>query len=263
MHSTTPARETGRSAFLGLGLVVARVAAVAAATVLAWALLRTLGYSSGFPPTSLVASLALIPVNIATLLAVRAVVHRRGGRLRDLLGFDRSRLAADIAWGLLWLVVLYLPFAATVIGTMFALHGARAFERFETVFVPEAVPEFSAVALVVLGAIAVLTFAPLNAPAEELAFRGLAQGDLARGGRRLLALLLPALVFAAQHLFFAPSASAMIVFGAAFLVWGLGAALIYSWQRRLVPLVVSHFLVNLGTTVPAVVVPLVIPESLS
>lgn len=38
-----------------------------------------------------------------------------------------------------------------------------------------------------------------------------------------------------------------------------GAGLIYRWQGRLAPLVVSHVLVNLATTLPALILPIVLP----
>jgi hypothetical protein len=177
-RTPTRAREGGVSAFsssgvdiratngarAALGLAAGRVVAVGVAVALAAWLVVLFGFDSSFPPTPLVATMALIPVNVATLLIARQMLHRDGSRLRDLIGFDRSRLGRDVLFALLWLAVLYLPFAASITGTMFALHGAEAIERFETVFVPDVVPEFPLAVAVVLGAMAVLTFAPINAP---------------------------------------------------------------------------------------------------
>lgn len=245
-----------------IGLAAGRVVAVGAAVSLATLLIVMLGFDSSFPPTPLVATLALIPVNLATLFIARRMLHRAGSRLRDLIGFDRSRLGRDALWALLWLVVLYIPFVASIMGTMFALHGAAAFESFETVFVPEVVPDFPFALAITLGVVAVLTFAPLNAPAEEIAYRGIAQGGLQASGRRKLAVLVPSLLFGLQHLFFAPSPSAMVVYGVAFFVWGLGSALIYRWQRRLMPLIICHFLVNCLSTLPALILPFMLQETL-
>src|SRR5690242_17070228 len=107
--------------------------------------------------------MAILPVNLVTLAAVRRVLHRRGRRARDLIAFR----GADLLRGLLWLTVLYVPFTATIIAVMVALYGGQAFQRFETVFVPSAYPDLAPPVAVTLGVIAVLTFAPLNAPAEE------------------------------------------------------------------------------------------------
>lgn len=240
-----------------IGLLVARVLAVALSCVLGWWLVAAAGFASSFPPTPLIACLVLLPVNIGTLLAARRM---SGASLPELLGFDRGRLGRDIAWGLLWLCVLYLPFTLALMGAVFALHGAAAFERFETIFVPSEYPQFPVAVSVVLGALAVLTFAPLNAPAEELAFRGLAQPRLRAAGKPVLAIVLPSLIFGLQHVFFAPTLDGMVAYGVAFFVWGLVSALIYARQGRLMPLVVAHFLVNFLMTLPAVILPLVIPE---
>ncbi|PJJ72828.1 CAAX prenyl protease-like protein [Diaminobutyricimonas aerilata] len=239
----------------------ARVVAVALAVAAATALVAAIGLETAFPPTPLIASLALIPVNLITLWAVRRRVRRDGGTLRTLLGFDRSRLGRDALWAVLWIAVLYVPFCLAVVGTMFALHGADAFDRFETVFVPTVTPGFPTAVAVVLGLVVVATFAPLNAPAEEALFRGVAQGALARAGRPVLAVALPAVAFGVQHLFFAPGPDAMVVYAVAFLFWGIGSGLIAARQRRLMPLVLAHALVNLLTTLPAALLPLLIPEA--
>ena len=249
--------EPGTTPRPAIILLVARIAAVALSCVLGWWVVAAAGYASAFPPTPLIACLALLPVNIGTMIALRTIT---GSPLRALLGFDRSRLGRDVAWGMLWLAVLYLPFTLALVGTVFALHGAEALDRFATIFVPSAYPQFPVVVSVVLGALAVLTFAPLNAPAEELAFRGVAQGSLRAVGRPALAIILPSLLFGLQHVFFAPTLDGMVVYAVAFFVWGLVSALIYARQGRLMPLVVAHFLVNLLMTLPALILPLLIPE---
>jgi len=61
--------------------------------------------------------------------------------------------------------------------------------------------------------------------------------------------------FGLQHAFFAPSADAMIVYVVAFTVWGLGSSLIVLKQKRLMPITISHFVVNVATSSPAVIFP--------
>ena len=46
--------------------------------------------------------------------------------------------------------------------------------------------------------------------------------------------------------------------GVAFTVWGLGSALIVWAQGRLLPVTLAHLLVNLMTSSPAVVFPLLV-----
>ena len=62
--------------------------------------------------------------------------------------------------------------------------------------------------------------------------------------------------FGLQHAFFAPTADAMIVYVAAFTVWGAGSGLIVAAQRRLLPITIAHGIVNLATSSPALIFPL-------
>lgn len=251
---TTTTTTTHRSGW-PIGLPYLRVGLVAIAAGLTAVGFGIAGEPGGAASVSLVAALYLLPVNVICLLLVRSLVHREGRTLRELIGFDRARLGRDIAWGLLWIVVLYLPFAGAIIGTMAALFGGEAFDSFERVFAPDAaaLPSFGTPVLIVIAAVTVLTFAPLNAPTEELVFRGYSQGGLWH--RPVLSVLLPSIAFGLQHVVFAPTVPGMVVFAVAFFVWGLGSALIYRVQRRLMPLIIAHFIVNLATSAPALVVP--------
>src|SRR5688572_22447828 len=149
---------------LPLAFAFVRVPLVAAAALLTVGLLAAFGVAVDFPASSL-SALYLAPVNVANLLLVRWALHRRGRRVRDLIGFERARLGRDVLWGLLWLMVLYLPFAGAIIGTMFLLYGGDAFTSFEAVFVPaDGYPVFSPVAAIIFAVLVVVTFAPLNAP---------------------------------------------------------------------------------------------------
>ncbi|WP_168625547.1 CPBP family intramembrane glutamic endopeptidase [Cryobacterium sp. BB307] len=241
-------------------LPFARVGLVALSWLATMGVLALLGQPSGIPAAAAYSPLALLPVNILSLLLVRRLVSREGSTLRELAGFDRSRLGRDLLWGLLWLMVLYVPFALAIIGTMFALEGGDAFTSFGTVFAPDPaeLPALAPAAAMVSGIVVVLTFAPLNAPAEEFVFRGYSQGRL-QARFPVLAVLLPSVAFGLQHIFFASTPAAMVVFAVAFFVWGLGSALIFRWQRRLMPLIVAHVLVNLVTSAPALILPFVLP----
>lgn len=240
-----------------IALPFVRIALVGLAALATAAVLAGLGQPSSPAAVWTFSSLYLLPVNILSLLLVRALVHRAGSTLRAMIGFDRARLGRDILWGLLWIAVLYLPFALAIIGTMFALFGAAAFDSFEAVFAPDVdrLPAMTTAVAAILGIVAVLTFAPINAPAEELVFRGYSQGRLA--SRPIASVLIPSLAFGLQHVFFASTVPGMIVYAIAFFVWGIGSALIYRFQARLMPLIVAHFLVNLVTSLPALVVPFI------
>jgi membrane protease YdiL (CAAX protease family) len=210
-------------------------------------LIALTGQPVGFPPAPDLASLYFIVVNAICLLLLRAIVRREGRRLRDLLGFDPARLLKDMDWGLLWVAVLYLPFVAAVLGAMALLYGGDLFANFERVFAPAAgsVVAFPRGITLALALATAIVFPLLNAPTEELYYRGYAQPALtAATGRGWVGVLVPTLGFSLQHLLLAPTVPGMLVYAVAFFVWGLGAALIYARQRRLMPLIVAHFCTN-------------------
>lgn len=247
-----PAPEVGWA----LGLPLLRVGLVAAASGLTWLIVAVFESGVSFPPPPMLAVVAMIPVNLLCLWLVARLVRRQGSSLRELLGRAPLRLVRDFLWGLLWVAVLYLPFTGAILLVTWAQHGNELFERMETVFFdPAAIPTLNPVAWAVLGVIGALTFAPLNAPVEEFVYRGFAQGTLARGWPAALAIVVPSIAFAAQHVWYAPTPEAVPAFVVAFFVWGVGSGLIYLRQRRLMPLVFAHGLVNLFFTLPALAVP--------
>ncbi len=233
------------------------MAFVGLATVLGWLLVATLEPSADYPPSPLISSLALLPVNLLTLWYLARVLRSRGSSLGELFGVRGGiGLLKDIGWGFIWIAVLYIPFVVAVIGTMFALHGGEAFDAFATVFYnPDAASLASPVVALVLGIVAVLTFAPLNAPAEEALYRGYTLRILSSHWSKIAAVALSSIAFGVQHAFFAPTSDAMIVYVVAFTVWGTGSSIIALKQRRLMPIVIAHFVVNLMTSSPAVVFP--------
>lgn len=210
-------------------------------------LLAVAGRPLAFPLAPDLASLYFIVVNAISLVILQRIVRREGRTVRDLLGFSRARLGQDILWGLLWIAVLYIPFVAAVIGTMALLYGPATFTSFERVFAPAetSVVTFSPAVTLTLALVIAILFPLLNAPTEELYYRGYAQPALADAtGKPWLGILIPTIGFSLQHLLLAPTLPGMLVYAVAFFVWGLGAALIYARQRRLMPLVVAHFCTN-------------------
>lgn len=260
---TVPTKVTAPTTTMSIAWPLAlpwvRIGMVALAALATSGILSLLGQPAGPEAVGTLSALYLLPVNILTLVIVARLLRREGSSLRQLIGFDRARLGRDTAWGFLWLVVLWIPFVAAIMGTMAALYGGSMFTAFETVFVPaEATyPTWGFAVALTLAIVTFVTFAPLNAPAEEVAYRGYAQGRLARR-MPVLAVLLPSIAFGIQHIFFATTLTGMLVYGVAFFAWGLGSALIYHWQRRLMPLIIAHVLVNLFTSMPALILPFVL-----
>ncbi|UWX98419.1 CPBP family intramembrane metalloprotease [Arthrobacter zhaoxinii] len=250
--------EVQRAGRRAAWLLLARLGMVAAATVAAWWIVLAVDGTATFPPTPMLAALSLIPVNIASLLLVSRLLKSEGSSLRSLFAPRRS-VFRDAGWGLLWIAVLYVPFVLAVMATMWVLHGSGMFDAFATVFYdPDAATIASPVWSLILGILAVVTFAPLNAPAEEAVYRGYAQSRLSASWSPWPAMLVCSLAFGAQHAFFAPTTDAMVVYVVAFTVWGLGSALIVRAQGRLLPITIAHLIVNLMTSSPAVVFPILV-----
>ncbi|MBX3094666.1 MAG: CPBP family intramembrane metalloprotease [Cryobacterium sp.] len=242
-----------------IALPLVRIALVVLAALATAGILALAGQPFGPEAVSTFGAIYLLPVNILSLMLVGRLLKREGSTIRAAIGFDRSRLGRDIGWGSIWLMVLFVPFVAAIMGTMFALHGGDMFERFETVFAPDVsqVPTLGLAGSLVFAIVAVVTFAPLNAPAEELVYRGYSQGRLAPH-HPVVAVLVPSALFGIQHIAFAATPTGMLVYAVAFFAWGLGSALIYRWQRRLMPLIIAHLIVNLGTSLPALILPFVL-----
>lgn len=251
---TEPRSQPNASVLRPVALLVGRVALVGAASTLVWLLLGALGTWTTFPPSPLVGAVLMLPVNVICLVWVRRLVHDNGQRLRDLIGYSPQRLSTDVLWGLLWLTVLFVPFVLTVMGVMAALYGVAMFESFETVFFdPASVPALAPWVTTTLALVAVITFAPLNAPVEELVYRGYGQQGLARRLPIWAAIVISATLFGVQHIFYASTSDAVLVYVCAFFVWGVGSGIIAYRQRRLMPIIIAHFFVNLATSAPALV----------
>lgn len=239
-----------------IGLPVLRVVLVGVVCTLAWLATRAVDGTVPFPPPSLLACVAMLPVNILCLVLIARRLRRDGRRLRDLMDFVPRRLVVDALWGLLWLAVLSLPFTATIMLVVWLQHGEGMFVAMETLFFdPAAVPDLPPLVWTILALIAVLTFAPLNAPAEELVYRGVSQRGLAERIPVWLAIIVPSILFALQHVWYAPTPDAVVVFIAAFFVWGVVSGIIYRLQKRLMPIIVAHFQVDLAMSLPALMIP--------
>lgn len=230
-------------------LIALRIAMLIAAAALTAGLLSALtGAAFSLALTPQLSALYFVPVNLLCLWFLRRHLHARGSSLRRLADFEPSRLGRDLLHGLLWLFVLFLPFIAAVNLAMLVLFGPSGMlAAYETVFAPDPTlqVEFAPWFALSSALLTAVLFPLTNAPAEELVYRGHAQGGLLADGRPAwLALLLPALAFGAQHVLLAPSAAGMLVYAFAFVAWGLGAGLIYRRQGRLMPLILAHFFTN-------------------
>lgn len=230
-----------------------RLGLVSAAGLAGVGILAAINGTTAFPPGAMLASLTILPVNVACLVIVLRELRRSSVRVRDLVCPPGTCIGIDVLWGLLWIVVLWMPYSAALMG-VFALTTEAPFEAMETAFVSEATTlQVSTPVAMALGIIAAITFTPLNAPTEELLYRGVAQDGFGRRGWAWL--LVPSLAFGLQHAWFAATWQGSLSMVVAFTVWGLGSALIVRRQGRLLPILIAHTVVNLATSLPGAIFP--------
>jgi hypothetical protein len=180
------------------------------------------------------------------------ILKKEGRSIKELIGFQPGRIGKDILFGILWLVILYVPFVITVMGTLFIMYGADFPLHFQTVFAGDsenvmfARPSW----IMWLAACISLVFPFFNAPIEELMYRGYAQPLFIKKYKKVwLGILIPSIGFALQHIMLAASLPGAVVYAVAFLVWGIGGGIIYYKQKRLFPLIVCHFFVNIAFSI--------------
>lgn len=175
------------------------------------------------------ANALVVLIDLAALGLVALAVRAEGRRLRDLFGPFRW---IDLAWGALLLVILVVGFfAANVAANLLVYGGAPPIPTGDVPSVP-----------LWVGLVAVLV-APLTiALSEEAVYRGYAQPRLQPRLGRLGALFLVALIFGIQHIGFAltsgPDIAAKVL---ATLFAGLLLGGLWLWMRRLMPLVLAHW----------------------
>lgn len=218
------------------------------AALTAYILTLTSGASVSLALTPQLSALYFIPVNLIGLWLLMRHGRREGLSLAGMMDFDRRRIGKDFLLGLLWLFLLFIPFAIAINLVMLLMFGpADMFMSFETIFAPDPsqlVPLPAWFAWTSAVVIAVL-FPLTNAPAEELTYRAHAQTRLLRRGNPAwVAIVISALAFGIQHVLLAPTPAAMLVYGVAFTFWGAGAGVIYLKGGRLMPLVLAHFITN-------------------
>ncbi len=210
--------------------------------------LRLAGSPVGIATGAVWSTMSVTLANVVCLGLLEWRARAEGFRLRDALGLRRGRLLRDVAEGALWSLVL---FALALAGFLAAASAVQRIAglTFAQLYLGEAelsfaLPQWLTVLMV---AISGIVFPIVNAPVEELQYRGYAQPRLIAASKRTwLGTCIPALGFALQHVAFAFTVAAAPVYVAGFFLWGLGAGLIYNRRRRLAPLVVAHFISNLS-----------------
>jgi hypothetical protein len=139
-----------------------------------------------------------------------------------------------------------------ILDTMFLMYGVDLFENFEAVFAGENAGESLSRPgwLIIMIAFVALIFPFVNAPIEEMMYRGYAQIRMVRHfNKAWLGILISSIAFGLQHAFLAATVQGAIVYIAAFFVWGIGSGIIFHKQKRLMPIIFCHFLLNLAFSV--------------
>lgn len=238
-------------------LLAVRLGLILVVTLVMWLVIRATSGVESFPPSTTWATLGLLPVNVLCLVMVRKLYRDDRVSLSSALGVQKGRIGRDVLWGLLWLFVLNVPFMAVVAGTVFALYGSDAPSAFATIFFdPASSVQMEPALLLAISLVAVVPFMLINAPTEELVFRGYGLDGIAsrRGGPA--AILATSLLFGAQHILFAATVPGMLVYFIAFTVWGLCAGIVVRKQGRLLPVVIAHWIVNIMMSSPAIILPI-------
>ena len=239
-------------AFIRLPLIVLGLA-------LAYAVYAVTGTPEPFLSALLSATLVTVVVNLVSLVLLRRLTRHEGIRLHDLIALDRRRIWPDIAWGLALLIVLNVPFIVTIMAVAFLVGGPMGGQDFGTAMsnvfagpladagVRPGLPAW-------IGVVSAVLFPLVNPIIEEMHYRGYVQPRLeALTGSGAVAIGVMALGFGLQHVTYALSVPGIAVYGAAFLVWGIGAGIVYARMRRLTSLIVAHFVINASTaTVPLI-----------
>jgi membrane protease YdiL (CAAX protease family) len=137
-------------------------------------------------------------------------------------------------------------------GTMFIMYGTDFINHFQAVFAGD-IENFTYLLpswFMWVTALVSLAFPFFNAPIEELMYRGYAQPLFIWKYKKVwLGILIPSIGFALQHMMLAASFQGAIVYAVAFLVWGIGSGIIFHKQKRLFPLIVGHFFVNIAFSI--------------
>lgn len=209
---------------------------------------RLAGQPAGMTTGAIFSTLSVTAVNIICLglLLWRAQVE--GFQLSTIAGFQRSRLLRDLGWGVLWSMALFALLMAGMFVTFFVTQRMTGLS-FAQIYMGDAdfsieIPQWLTILYAIIAAV---LFPLLNAPIEELQYRGYVQPRLvAASGSVRLGIVVTAVAFGLQHIAFAYTFASMPAFVVGFFLWGLGAGIIAHRQRRLAPVIVAHFISNLS-----------------
>ena len=142
------------------------------------------------------------------------------------------------------MIVTYIPLFVVLMGSMYLIFGADMFQNFEQVF-SKSSPQLPAGVLPAMSVFGAVIFLA-NAPIEEIIYRGWLQKGLVGRSGIMTAILIQGVLFGLQHMMFAGDVRGMAIYGFMFTAWGITAGIIVHKQRRLAPMVITHWIVNIA-----------------
>ncbi len=250
------ARSGVRSGAVGwgwpLGLLFLRLGIIAVGMGVVFGVARLLHS----PQELLYALTAAMPLTlVANLVSLEILIwrgHAEGFRLRQLIGFRGGLVPVlkDLGWSLLWLLGLQLLFTVTLVGVTYLL--ARPTDLISLVngvnrlFVDRMGPQVALSFPLWYSILIALLFPLANSLFEEMHYRGYVQPRLiARSRHTWIGIPITAVAFGVQYGAYAWAWGSVPVFMAAYFVWGLFAGVISHLHRRILPLLIAHFVVSI------------------
>lgn len=234
-HDATPTAVASVPASTALALLFLRPFLLFCSFAVLW----LMPSASGDPGDNLLwQNVAIVGVDLVSLAVATAVLRRHGGTLRGLI----SPRAADVGWGLLAAVIAIAGFFAASFVANFIAYGG-----------PPPAPTGAAPTIPLWFGLWCLLVMPVTiAVAEEVVYRGVGQGALSAHWGRWAGLLVMAAVFGLQHLALTPpDPQAWVARYLTTFLAGLMFGLLYWWFKRLSPLIVGHWLLDvLGLGLP-------------
>ncbi len=180
--------------------------------------------------------------DIFCLAVMRHYTRREGIRLRDLIGPIRMRLGRDIFLGLGYYLLIFPFFIAGGYLAQMAFYGRSGIAPSTYILHAHALPLWAVI-------YSFSIYWVIQSATEEMTYQGFVLPRLeALTGRSWVAFGIVAFFFAAQHcaIGFVPEWRANLFRFLAFLPGCAVVTLIYMRTRRLAPLIVAHWLIDIG-----------------
>lgn len=206
---------------------------------------------------------AALPMTlVANLVSLEILVwrgHKEGFRLRDLIGLRGGLvpLLKEAGWSLLWVPALMVPFWLAVGGVVVALGHPKDIYSLQhavgNLFIGPIGQSAGRSFPLWYGILIAALFPLVNPLLEEIHYRGYVQPRIAARSRHAwLAILITGVISGAQYGAYAWAWGSVPISIAGYVAFGLIAGVISHLQRRIVPLLLAHFLVS----IPVAILPL-------